>query len=55
VKLFVFVKFLSASLEDVLEAANVTFDEAKWAFEAVQAAFNEWPQIKSGIRISVTD
>jgi hypothetical protein len=36
------------SLDDILAASNVTFDEAKWALDALVAGYNEWPKIQSG-------
>jgi hypothetical protein len=39
------------SLDDILAASNVTFDEAKWAFDALVAGYNEWPKIQSGANV----
>ena len=39
---------MSISLDDILEASNVTFDEAKTAFEAFSRGYKEWSEIQPG-------
>ncbi len=41
-------QFVSISVDDILEAANVTFDEAMWALSALQAGYMEWPEVYPG-------
>ena len=39
---------MSISLDDILEASKVTFDEAKTAFEAFSRGYKEWSEIQPG-------
>ena len=41
-------QFVSVSLEDILEAGNLTLDEAVWAISALQAGYEEWPHVYPG-------
>ncbi len=39
---------MSISVDAILEAANVTLDEAMWALSALQAGYMEWPEVYPG-------